>query len=468
MEAPPPVPPHDVLDLPRRGPTFVILPPVMSSSRHEVVAMDDQDITEQATGSTTRHAVLIVDDEVTFRRSLAEGISLLSGERYQPVCVGSVDQAMALLRNRQFAALVTDIRMPGKDGLQLLLEMKRQSIRVPTLVTTAYGSPAVHAQAARSGAVRYIEKPFPLEHLMGFLDTVTSGAGSGRVRTLDLIEVVEMLCMGGRDIRVGVRTRDVQGSIYIKGGEIVHASIGDRAGADVLLELLALPQPQVSTDPGEEAPEITIEQAWRDLTEEAWRSRTVAAPSRAMAAPEETCTQMEDKEPVGKQAEEPSGESPATEPVSADENPQEEAEPAGHPLSPTRSFWVDVASSDLAARMGATLGLIRTPAPIRLDDAHEASTRLVIEGSTRVGIALGAGAFLGCAVKTLDATMVYAPTDELTVLEAICVAPSLPERRLYLLAKALRPSGLEAANSSRWASRVEEGRHGEGGTRGTT
>lgn len=421
--------------------------------------MEEYDSSDHAPGSA-RRAVLIVDDEVTFRRSLAEGISLLSGDRYQPVCVGSVDQALALLRNRQFAALVTDIRMPGKDGLQLLLEMKRHSIRVPTLVTTAYGSPAVHAQAARSGAIRYIEKPFPLEQLIDFLDGVMESASAGRVKTLDLIEVVEMLCMGGRDIRVGVRTRDLQGSIFIKSGEIVHAVVGDRTGGDVLLELLALPQSQISTDPGEEPPAVTINQPWRELTEEAWRRRTLALPPRPLVAPTPVLTRQEEA-PAERAIDEYPEES-----GSGTEVAQEAPAPAEHPGPQTEPFWASVAMGDLAARLGSALGLIRAPVTVRLDDAEHAGVLLVIQGSDRVGSALGAGALLGAVVKTADATMVYAPTGEFLATKAICVGPSLPERRLYGLAKGLCPSGLGPADTTRWRSLTKEENQEQGGTNG--
>lgn len=376
------------------------------------------DISDEAF-DPSRHAVLIVDDEVTFRRALAEGISLLSGERYQPVCAGSVDEALSLLKSRPFAALVTDIRMPGKDGLQLLLEMKRQSLRVPTLVTTAYGSPSVHAQAARSGAVRYIEKPFPLEHLIEFLDGAISHAQSGRAQTLDLIEVVEMLCMGRRDMRVGVRTRDVQGSIFIKDGEIVHAESGDRVGTDVLLELLALPQAQISTDPGEQAPAVTISQPWRELTEEAWRRRTLAAaPVRRAAGPA------------------PAPPKPA---AAARELPRY-APVREAPVVSGPCFWAEVASSAIVERLSSMPGLVHPPEQIDLDDAHHAPVLLSFDGSRRAGQSLRAGLLMGVVVKTPNATLVYVPIDDLHAVRAACHGPALPERRLFSVARALHPT----------------------------
>ena len=419
--------------------------------------MDEQDPMEDVP-DPSRYAVLIVDDEATFRLSLAEGLSLLRGDKYKPVCVGSVDQAMARLREGKFAALVTDIRMPGKDGLQLLLEMKRQSIRVPTLVTTAYGSPAVHAQAARSGAVRYIEKPFPLEHLIDFLDAATSDEGIGRARSLDLIEVVEMLCMGGKDMRVGIRTRDIQGSIYIHGGEIVHAATQDRAGVEVLLELLSLPQPQISTAPGEEAPEITIDQPWRDLTEEAWRRRTLGVPKSVSAPGEETIAGPD----VAASLPEPLTE-PRPESASMEIRPVVRA-PEPEPQVSEQWFWAD-AASDVVDRMSTLLSPVRPPEVVALDSGQAVSILHAIAVGQHAGRALTAGLLLGCVLKVRGGAQVFVPTDGLHAVRAACHGPALPERRLYSLARELRPSW--RAEMSRWRTYASSRDHQSGGAHGT-
>lgn len=363
---------------------------------------------QDGSAAEARHAVLIVDDEETFRKALADGISLLRGDRYEAVCVGSVDEALPLLRERKFAALVTDIRMPGKDGLQLLLEMRRMGIRVPTLVTTAYGSPSVHAQAARSGAVRYLEKPFPLEHLIDFLEMATSQPA--RPKTLDLIEVVEMLCMGRRTMHVTVRTRDLQGSIFIHNGELVHATAGDREGVDALLELLVLPQPQIATAPMEEVPKTTIQQPWRELTEEAWRRRTLVAPPRRAA--------------------------PQVEPEAAERAPAAQEAPQAPALR--TSFWGRAALSEVVKKVATMPGVVRAPRAVELDDERQALALATLDSCEKLGQVLSVGPLLGCVVKTRGATLVFLPVDELHAVSATLYGPGLPERRLYSLARAMQ------------------------------
>jgi FixJ family two-component response regulator len=237
--------------------------------------------TEQATelANTTSQAaltVLIVDDEETLRRSLAEGLSLLSDDKYEPVCVASVAEALELLAEKEFAAVVTDLRMPDKDGLQLLFEMRKKTIDVPTIVMTAYGSPSVHAQAAKRGAVRYIEKPFQLEELIEFLDEITGELERPlKKSSMDIIDVVELLCIGDKDMGVVARTLGEEGVVYIRGGEIVHAEFRKLHGMKALFELFSRIDAQISTNPELEPDAITINQPWQELTEEAWRRRTM-------------------------------------------------------------------------------------------------------------------------------------------------------------------------------------------------
>jgi|GEM_PF-4558853 len=221
--------------------------------------------------------VLIVDDEATFCSFLSEGISMVGEGRYEAVCTHSVDSALDMIRERDFGAVVTDIRMPGKDGLQLLLDLKKQSMQIPTIVMTAYGSPSVHAEAAKRGAIRYIEKPFRFEDLIGLLDGMLSEQSHFRSRSgLDIIEVLEMLCMGNKSMAVRVRTEDGDGMVFVQDGEIVHADYLGRYGPGAFHEIVTFRNAAISTDPSGETNERTITQNWKELTEEAWRRRTSA------------------------------------------------------------------------------------------------------------------------------------------------------------------------------------------------
>ncbi|MDO9080004.1 MAG: sigma-54 dependent transcriptional regulator, partial [Desulfuromonadales bacterium] len=106
--------------------------------------------------------ILIVDDEEGMRRLLDR---LLSREGYETATVGSGKDAIRQMRADTFDLVVTDIKMPEMDGLQLLDEIKAYNPSLPVIVITAYGTVENAVQALRAGAYDYITKPFESDEL---------------------------------------------------------------------------------------------------------------------------------------------------------------------------------------------------------------------------------------------------------------------------------------------------------------
>jgi FixJ family two-component response regulator len=358
-----------------------------------------------ATGQTSL-TVLIVDDEETLRRSLAEGLSLLSNDKYEPVCVASVAEALALLSEKELAAVVTDLRMPDKDGLQLLLEMRRKSLNVPTVVMTAYGSPSVHAQAAKRGAVRYIEKPFQLEELIEFLDEITGEPERPLKRSsMDIIEVVELLCIGNKDMGVVARTLGEQGKVYIQGGEIVHAEFRKLRGTKALFELFGRIDAHISTNPELEPDKITINQPWQELTEEAWRRRTMPrfTPIRLLG----------DKEPT-------------------DTDITEAGVEESLPLPP----WGELPTETVVSSLARTLELLQDPVILTDMKADEAPSILRTAGH-KVARHLGFSHLLGCVQRKPESASAVVPLDAAGVALGECSPHCLVEEQLLELSRQL-------------------------------
>ena len=106
--------------------------------------------------------ILIVDDEDGMRRLLGR---VLTREGYDTSTVGSGAEALRLVANERFDLVVTDIKMPEMDGLQLLEELKEYEPSLPIIVMTAYGTIENAVQALRFGAYDYIAKPFETDEI---------------------------------------------------------------------------------------------------------------------------------------------------------------------------------------------------------------------------------------------------------------------------------------------------------------
>jgi two-component system NtrC family response regulator len=107
--------------------------------------------------------VLVADDDPSVRRVLERH---LEDAGYSVRAVASGDEAAAALRGGGFDALVTDLQMPGMDGLALLAEAKRLDPALPVVVVTAHGSVETAVEAMRKGAYDYAEKPFHKDVLL--------------------------------------------------------------------------------------------------------------------------------------------------------------------------------------------------------------------------------------------------------------------------------------------------------------
>ena len=107
--------------------------------------------------------ILVVDDERAQREILVE---ILQGEGYRPRAAGSGAEAIGLLGEESFGLVITDLRMPEMDGLELLERVRLAAPEVPVLLMTAYGSVSSAVQAMQNGAYDYLQKPFDKDELI--------------------------------------------------------------------------------------------------------------------------------------------------------------------------------------------------------------------------------------------------------------------------------------------------------------
>jgi two-component system, sensor histidine kinase and response regulator len=116
----------------------------------------------------TTLSVLIVDDDVALLEALPEALRLRMGG----VTVETADSAAAALdriADRDYDAIVTDIRMPGMDGLELLDEIRTRKPDTPTLIITGHGENDLVVHALRGGARDFIHKPIDRDYFVAAL-----------------------------------------------------------------------------------------------------------------------------------------------------------------------------------------------------------------------------------------------------------------------------------------------------------
>ena len=116
------------------------------------------------------NTILIVDDEKSMREFLK---ILLVKEGYKVITAQDGDRALELIQKSPVDLVVSDIRMPGISGLELLARIKDHDEDVPVIMITAFASPNDAVQAMKSGAYDYISKPFNVDEIKSVIHSAT-------------------------------------------------------------------------------------------------------------------------------------------------------------------------------------------------------------------------------------------------------------------------------------------------------
>ena len=112
--------------------------------------------------------LLIIDDDPAVLSALPETVRLWMPGSVVDLC-GSARLALDRIEETDYDAIISDIRMPGMDGLTLLERIKTCRPNTPVLLVTGYGDQTLATQALRGGAFDYILKPIDRDYFLGSL-----------------------------------------------------------------------------------------------------------------------------------------------------------------------------------------------------------------------------------------------------------------------------------------------------------
>ena len=112
------------------------------------------------------NAVMVVDDEAPIREAVEQWLTL-SG--FEVRLFSRAEECLAALPEHFAGVILSDVRMPGMDGLQLLAEVQRRDRDLPLILLTGHGDVPMAVDAMRDGAYDFLEKPFSPETLLGSL-----------------------------------------------------------------------------------------------------------------------------------------------------------------------------------------------------------------------------------------------------------------------------------------------------------
>ena len=112
--------------------------------------------------ATPTGRVLVVDDHRQARESMAD---VLGCAGHEVACCSSGSEVLQVLDRETFDCIVTDLKMPGMSGLELIVQIEQRRIGSQVVMVTAHASVSTAVEAMRHGAFDYIEKPFDVDQL---------------------------------------------------------------------------------------------------------------------------------------------------------------------------------------------------------------------------------------------------------------------------------------------------------------
>lgn len=188
--------------------------------------------------------VFVVDDDEAVRESLsalldASGLRVKAFESAAAFLAGDLPQ--------QKACLITDIRMPDMDGLELQIELKRRGSRLPVIVITGHGDVPLAVRAMKAGAIEFLEKPYDDQTLLDSLRLALNQAGnqSGDQQTAARVqeklatltprerEVFDLVVMGKLNKVIAYELSISSRTVEIHRGRLMH-KMGARNLADLV------------------------------------------------------------------------------------------------------------------------------------------------------------------------------------------------------------------------------------------
>lgn len=210
-------------------------------------------------------SLLIVEDDPHFRGALTRE---LESHGFVVHTAASAEDAIAILAHDEIDVLLTDLRLGGQDGIDLLRRLPALSRRTRTVLMSAYASARDHQSATDLGAVTVLVKPFTASELLGTIqkaiDCETGFQGS--IHGLSLIDMAQMFHLAMRSICLHISPPGEPPSvIHFERGEIVHAQHGNLTGAAALRAVLATPSGTIRTAALPDDAPHTIETAFGHL-----------------------------------------------------------------------------------------------------------------------------------------------------------------------------------------------------------
>jgi len=207
---------------------------------------------------TAEKHIFFLDDEPTVCEVVRE---TLEESDFNVSCFGSPIECLARLRSQKCDLLITDLKMPEKDGIELLADVKHLAPWVPVLMITGYGDIPTAVKAMKAGAVDFIEKPLDKKNFVRKIRSilkknVSTHPDLGDSLTRNETKVLQLIIDGKSNKEIGNVLHRSARTVEVHRAQLMH-----KLGVDNVVDLvkrvasMGLADMEEKQEPDEEKPD---------------------------------------------------------------------------------------------------------------------------------------------------------------------------------------------------------------------
>ncbi len=124
-----------------------------------------------------KQSILLVDDDQEFRKAMKK---MFERSGYSVTLAADGQEALNILSEETFDLIISDLRMPNLNGMQLMEELKKKGVKIPVIFITAFGEVESYMDLMNLGAFEYINKPVKGQEILNVARKALETRGNSR------------------------------------------------------------------------------------------------------------------------------------------------------------------------------------------------------------------------------------------------------------------------------------------------
>jgi len=191
--------------------------------------------------------VLIVDDEKSLIESMKVGFETFK-DSFSILTARNGKEAIAVLESTPIDLVVTDLRMPEIDGLELLAYLSSNFPTIPAIVMTAFGTPEIEEKLKAMGVIKFMDKPIEFDDLaQSIAEGLKHEPPGGSLSGISVGSFLQLVEMERKTCLLEVRSNDGEkGLFYFYQGSIYDAVFSNLKGEEAFYEIIRLDNVKIS------------------------------------------------------------------------------------------------------------------------------------------------------------------------------------------------------------------------------